>query len=373
MQLLAQADNFIQMTTATFDPSLGRVSQQEKSGRAIMALQQQSDSGNSNYLQNLAEISMTYEAKVVLDLIPAIYDRPGRLARTLDEEGEAETIMLNQRFYHDPRSKQPVPLKPTEQPPVSPAPGPGLGAPPPAGGGPGMIPPGGPPPGMPPQPPQPPMSPPAPPEVKHYDLRKGIYSVAVDIGKQRTTALQEGSEAIGQILQSNPQLMPLIGPTWMKFQSWPGARELADILAKMRDKQFPGLVGGEDGQPSPEQMAAQMQQMGQQLQAIQAQLQAAMKTIETEQIKSQAALQKAEMDNQTKLQIAGMEQQSKVMLEHLKGELEQIRLAIEGAHESRMKDADRAHETAMAVAAPILQPPDLGFKGPNEMPLETPE
>jgi hypothetical protein len=361
MQLLAQADNFIQMTTATFDPSLGRISQQEKSGRAIMALQQQSDSAQSNYLQNLADVSMVYEAKVVLDVLPVIYGRPGRIARILDEEGESETIILNQPYYTEPQTKRPVPLRPGQQPPMPPGPPQGPAGPP----GPGPMP-GG----------SPPMPAPKRPEVKHYDLSKGIYSVAVNIGKQKQTAMQEGAEMIGQILQSRPELMPILGPTWMKYQSWPGARELADLLTKMRDKQFPGLVGGEDGQPSPAQVQQQMEQMGQQMQMMQAQLQAAVQKLETDFVKSQAALQKAEMEQQAMLQKAQMDNAAKVevartqaqsdqTLAELKAQLEGIKAMLQ----SREAEADREHEAALTVAEAALEPPSLEYTGPAETPI----
>jgi hypothetical protein len=375
MQLLQQADNFIQTTMATHDPSLGRFSDREKSGRAIMALQQQGEAANSHYLQNLA-MAMEYEAKVILDLIPAIYDRPGRIARTLDEEGEGETILVNQRFYREPgEAGRPIPLRDGEEPPIpaGPPPGPPPGAPPP----PGMPPPGAPVHGGPPVPQGPPMQPPAPPEVKHYDLRKGIYSVAVSIGKQRQTALQEGAEEIGQILQARPEMMPILGPIYFKYREFPGADSIAEDMRKLRDKQFPFLAEGDDGQPTPEQMQSQMDQMGQQLQMMGAQLQAAIKAIETEQAKQQATLQKAEMDNMTKIRLAEIKAQSEVQLESMKGEfraaLEEIKAvlareqgAFQRGHESEEKDRDREHETVMKVTDAALEPPDMTFRGEAE-------
>jgi hypothetical protein len=412
MQLLQQADQFIQITTATYDPSLGRENPREKSGRAIMALQQQADAGTSHYLQNLALISMMYEAKVVLDLIPKIYDRPGRIARTLDEEGESESVMLNQPFYSEPETKRPIPLGPGEMPPPPP---PGPGGPPmmaPSGppsmmGGPGPAPgPSGPPPMGPPGAPGPPMEgglpmggpvppggpggpqgpqmPPAPPKVKHYDLSKGIYSVAVSIGKKRQTALEEASEEIGQILQAQPQLMPLIGPVYFKNRDFPGAPEIADILKKLQEQQFPFLAGGEeDGQPSPEQMQSQLQQLTQQLEMMGAQLQGAMKALETEQAKQQATMMKAEMDNQTKLKIAEMESQTKLLMEKLGGKLEEISMKLE--HDATQKDfdreqkeldrgqkdehlvADHEHDREMAELEPMM---DLRYAPPTPEPRE---
>lgn len=397
MQLLAQADTFISITTATFDPSLGRQNSNEKSGKAIMALQQQSDSGNSHYLHNLADISMTYEAMVILDLIPTIYDRPGRIARTLDEEGESEAIMLNQPFYHDRESKQPIPLGPGQRPPM---PGPPQGPPQ------GMMPPPGP--GMPSGGPGgPPAMPQQPPKVKHYDLRKGVYTVAVSIGKQRATAMQEGAEEIGQILQSQPQLMPLIGPLYFKYREFPGAREMADLMKKVRDKQFPGLDADKDSGPTVEQATAKVEELQQQMQMMGQQLQMAMRQIETDQAKQQATMakaqldaqtatqktqidaqvqmQKAQMDNETKLQIEQMRNESAALLAGIEGRLKQLeaekarehdtlKMAAGQQFEAGKMGADQEHQAAMqdksAESAAALKEADLNWKSANQVPLD---
>lgn len=379
MQLLMQADQFIQATTATYDPSLGRTNSKEKSGRAIMALQEQGDQSNSHYMHNLADISMNYEARVVLDLIPAIYDRPGRIARTLDEEDESETVMLNAPFVTDPKTKRPMPPPPPPQaPPGMPRsmPPPGLMGPPPGGPGPGGMAPGGPPPGMP-----PPM--PKQPEVKHYDLRKGIYSVAISIGKTRQSALQEGAEEIGQILQAQPQLMPIIGPLYFKYRDFPGAKELSDLLKKMRDKQFPGLDNDEENGPTIEQATAKVQQLEQQLQMMGAQMQGAMKALETEQVKQQATMQKAQidaqvtmqkaqMDNDSKVAVEGIKQETQLMLKALEGKLQQILQAQKLGHETVQAESDKTHEATMAATATAPAPyPE--WSGDNPTPLELPK
>ena len=377
MQLLQMADQFIQATTATYDPSLGRTNSKEKSGRAIMALQEQGDQSNSHYMHNLADISMNYEARVVLDLIPTIYDRPGRIARTLDEEDESQTVMLNAPFVTDPQTKRPMPPPPVQQgPPGMPRsmPPPGMMAPPPGGPGPGGMAPG----------PQPGMPPPMPkqPEVKHYDLRKGIYSVAISIGKTRQSALQEGAEEIGQILQAQPQLMPIIGPLYFKYRDFPGAKELSELLKKMRDKQFPGLDNDEENGPTVEQATAKVQQLEQQLQMMQANLQGAIKAIETEQVKQQSTMQKAQLDaqvtmqkaqldNQGKLQVEEIKQQTALMLKALEGKLQQILQAQKIGHETVQAEEDKAHQATMAATATAPTPyPE--WTGANDEPLEMP-
>jgi hypothetical protein len=378
MALVGQMDQAIQAATATFSPSLGAVSTEQRSGRAILALQNQGDAGTSDYVSNLADISMMYEATVILDLVPEVYDRPGRIARILTEEGESDMILLNQPFYHD-QNKVPMPLKPGQQPP--PMPGPPVPMGPPAGAPSGM----GPMPSGPPMPPAggPPVPPPIIPKIKFFDLRKGVYSVAVSVGKSRQTALEEGDEAIAQVLQAQPNLMTLLGPLWLKYKQTPWAREMADLLGKYRDMTFPGLKADDENMPTPQQMQGQITQMGQQLQMLTAQLQAAVQKIQTEEVKQQAVLAKAQMDNETKLQIAQLEANSKAMLERLYAEFETLKTMLQHGHEAKESALDRvhdvvttaqgqAHAAAMGAAGAAAKPPDLTYRAPSSVPIEPP-
>jgi hypothetical protein len=353
MELLQQADQFIQAATAVFDPSLGRLNQKERSGKAIQALQSQGDAGNSNYLDNLAEISLALESRVVLDLIPAIYDRPGRIARIMDAEDKSTTVMFNKHYFEHPQSGRPVgmPPGPNGAPPVPPAqPG-------------GVV-----------------------PKVKFYDLRKGIYTVSVTIGKSYQTRLEAGGEMIGEFLQSAPQLMPIIGPLWLKYQDWPGAREMSDLLAKIRDKQMPGLTADEN-QPSPEQLQAQIQQMQQGMQLTQAQLQAAMQEIKTEQAKQQALIMKAQIEADKDLKLQAMKDAALIAAAKIKAGMQQdeardeaIALASEQGADAAAQAAEHDHERGMAhfqaahgVASAAQQPPPEGPQPPEIQQPEEPQ
>jgi hypothetical protein len=321
MQLIQEADNFIQAATAVYDPSLGRVSAKERSGKAILASQDQSNAATSNYLANMADISMTYEAKVILDLIPAIYDREGRVARILDLEGESSSVILNAPFYHDPRTKRPTMVQPGQMPPQGTAP-------------------------------------------KHFDLSKGRYGVSVTVGKTYQTRLEQGATEIGAILQSDPALMPLIGPTYFKFRDFPGSNEIAELLKKLRQKTFPGLDAGDENSPEAAQAKAEaLQSENQQLKQA---LQQAGKMIETEQVKHQAAITmaqiKAETDraktqtdeniarqnNATKLAIARITAAKESMDAIREDQEESIALSQNLAHEAQEASEDRAHEVGMA-------------------------
>jgi hypothetical protein len=346
MMLLQQADQFIQSATATFDPSLGRVMGKERSGVAIDKLQGQADAASSNFLQSLANVSMDYEATVILDLIPRIYDRPGRLTRTLSTEDKTEMVMLNMPFVMNPVTKRPTAVECVKDPktgkyveplqPVRP---------------------------LPPSNPQDPES--GPPPIKYYDLSKGIYAVAVTVGRSRQTMMQEGADEIGQILQAQPQLLPIIGPIYFKFRDFPGSREIAELLQKMRDKDMPWLTG-EGPEMSIEQAQAKIQSLTQQVQEMQQMIEQGKKmlesdqlkqqaTMQTEQMKSQTTLQKAQMDNESKERIATGEQQMRIALEAMKQRMDQMEAMLQRSHEKDLEQTNAAHESALESQKSVLE------------------
>jgi hypothetical protein len=255
-------------------------------------------------------------------------------------EDESETVMLNQAFVTHPKTGRPVPVPngPDGQPQFPPIP-PGMGP---------------------------------KPEIKNYDLRKGIYSVSISIGKSYQTRLQQGADEIGEILTARPELMPLIGPIYFKFRDFPGASEIGDLLAKVRDKQMPGLMGDEQG-PTPEQAQAQMQATGQQMKAMQSQLEQAMKAIETDQAKQQATIMKAEMDNASRERIAAMNQETKLAVEGMSQKMDVVMAALQHANERKRAEFDAAHDVAKGAAqaeqAATVKAMDLTFRAPNTQPL----
>jgi hypothetical protein len=362
MQLLQQADQYIQATTSTFDPSLGRGGS-DRSGRAVMALQQQTDAGTSQYLDNLAAISMTYEAKVILDLIPAVYDRPGRVVQIVKGEEDQSAAIVNLPFFMDPESGRPRPI------PVGGIPQMPGGPPPPGGLVPGLPPVGAPsPPGMPPMGGLPPMGMPpgagpvppgmpfpggngaapmilSPPKRKFFDLTTGVYGVSVSVGRSFQTRLDEGAAEIGQILQGNPALLPLIGPLYFRYRDFPGSQEISELLKKERQHMMPWL--DEDEGDNVAALTAQLQQLQEQGQQLQAELAKASDYIKTDQAKwaAQAALAqgKADLDvhlqsmkDATTIQVEKLRAMTKGLVTTEKGVQEQTELAMKQRHAREM-------------------------------------
>jgi hypothetical protein len=273
LALVDQADAYIKSTTFVHDPSLGS-SAGSRSGRAVLALQQQADIGNSNYLENLASVSMTYEAKVLLDLIPKIYDRPGRVARILGTDDEVKQVVLNAPFSTTD-SGRPVPMLPAS--PFSP-PGP-VGR---------------------------------PRNIKRFDLAQGKYVATVSIGKAYRTRVEQGADELAQVLQASPNLMPLIGDLYFKYRDFPGHLEIARRLKKLA----PPEVREDDDEIDPQQLKAQVEQIkaesGQMIEQMTAQLQELTKVIESKVIEQQAQIQKAQIDAQARVRVAEIQAEAQL-------------------------------------------------------------
>ena len=325
MLLLQQAREFIHQGTGAFESALGQQSSNAKSGRAVLALQQQHQAGSSHFIDNLAEISMTYEARVILDLIPHIYDRPGRVARILDAEDNPKTVMLNQPFTMNPQTKRPQAVPPQGPPqmgppPPMPPPPPGM-APPgmPPGmappGMPGMPGPGGPPSGMPgmPGPGGPPPEPPGE-APKHFDLRKGRYGVTVSIGKSYKSRSEEGADELGQLFQAQPQLFQILGDIYLKFRDFPGHLEAAARVKKL----LPQPLQEETGQPSPEQLQQQLQQAGEMVEKLTQALDQKTQEAAAKLPELQMDAQRAAADREAKLQIERMKNETQLAVASMK-------------------------------------------------------
>jgi len=202
IQAKVGASDDIKSTTGQYDASLG-MQGNEKSGRAILARERQSDTGTYHYVDNLAR-AVRHLTRQIVDLIPKIYDTQ-RIARIIGLDGEADMAMI------DPTQPEPVRKIVDQQ----------TGA---------VI-------------------------KKIYNPSVGKYDVCVTTGPSYMTKRQEAAESMAQVLQANPALWQVAGDLLVKNFDWPGADDLAKRLRKMID---PKLL--EDSEEAlPELMAAQQQ------------------------------------------------------------------------------------------------------------------
>ncbi len=314
---IGQFSQGIHDTTGIPSSSLGEVDPTIKSGRAILALQKQTEHGTSDYLHNMAR-SMTYEGRIVNDLLPKIYDRQGRLAQIIKGDTDPETVMIGQPFVM--QKGRPM------------------------------------------------VAPPGAPNATTYKLTPDTdWTIAVKVGKAYDTRREQESASMGEILTSQPGLFPAYADLFFAAQDWPGSQQMKERARMMLPPQIlQQLDAKEQGQqPIPPQVQAQMQALGQQNQAMAKELEAKTQFIQTEQVKaqSQAMIQQMKIaadermdarDNQVKLAIASMqaqmEQQTLILKEALAATREGIHQTKEQAHQRAMAETDAALEVGHAEA-----------------------
>lgn len=238
------ASDDIKGTTGQYDSSLGQTSN-ERSGKAILAREKQTDTGTYHFIDNYAR-TVRYVTRQIVDLIPKYYDTE-RIARIVGLDGEVSMAKIN------PNQPEPV-KKIVDQN--------------------GIV------------------------MEKVYNPSVGTYDVMVTTGPSYMTKRQETQESMGQLLQGNPELWKVAGDLFVKEMDWPGAQDLAARLRKTID---PKLL--EDGDKSPELQAAeqQMQQMSSELEGMHAMLRNVSQSFEAQdlQIKKFEAEVKA-FDSETK-------------------------------------------------------------------------
>lgn len=281
MTMAAQAaKDDVHSTTGIPPVSLGQLDPHERSGRAIQALQGQAEVGGSGYLDNFVNITLHYDGKVVRDLIPRIFDRPGRIVPAVGLDEKRRMVMLNYPYVDGPDGQ---PIKALQnwvkgQPVPKEIPGP-----PGPDGKPQML------------------------EVKYVDLSKGQFSTAPTVGKSFATKREAVNDAIQNIMKVvPPEMAAALAPAFIESLDTPDSRKLADIAKKALPPQLASAYDDGTGGPSPEvQMLQQQLQQAQQL----LQSKAAEKQAEA-QAKGQIDLQKTQMQESAESQRTAAEIQA---------------------------------------------------------------
>ena len=306
--VIQQADQDIKATTGRFDPSLGAISSNERSGKAIQALQQQGEQSSSHFLMNLAQISMPHEARIVLDLIPKVYDRPGRILRTLGKDDQQEQMVM----VAGPNG-QPMPM---------------------------------------------PAQPQGKPVPSAVDLSRGQYAVTVSVGKSAASQKDANLDLLMALAESTKGAsVPFTADIIAKQMDGPIGDEMAERMELMNPAIAQAKAAKQQGIP-PEAQSAVLA-MQQQMQQMQQQLQEAQQIIQTEQHKAQAQaqleMQKAQIaadlkgrDVEIEAQKAQLKAQADAEANAAKIAAEMERVRLENEYKLRLQNDQQAHELALA-------------------------
>jgi hypothetical protein len=202
MQEAQIASEDMKALTGIYDASLGARSN-ETSGKAILARQREGDVSTAHFVANL-NISLVQAGRVLVDLIPKIYDTE-RTIRILGEDETENMVPINSVVMSD--RGEPVLVN---------------------------------------------------------DLSQGRYDVRLRVGPNYTTKRLEAAESMMAFAQSVPGAAAVIADLIAKNSDWPGSEEIAERLKRAIPPQILGEDAEQEIDPMQQQMAAQaaaMQEM----------------------------------------------------------------------------------------------------------------
>jgi hypothetical protein len=93
MSALQGMNQDLMAVVGIFDPA--QLPQGQQSGKALQGQQQQADMTNFHYYDNLTR-SIRHTGRIILDLIPKIYDRE-RVMRIIGDDGKPEMVTINEQ------------------------------------------------------------------------------------------------------------------------------------------------------------------------------------------------------------------------------------------------------------------------------------
>lgn len=259
----------IKATTRVYDAKLGAKSN-ETSGRAISERKAQGDTSNYHYTDNLTR-SLRYMGKVILDLIPKIYDVRTML-RIIGEDGETQRVSVVNDKTQPAYQEQTL-----------------------ADGTLKAI----------------------------YNIGVGIYDVVPGVGPSYQTKRQEAFDMLTKLVNSDPEVMKVAGDIIMKYSDIPGAPEIARRLAANLPAHLQPMTG-ENMQNLPPQVALIIRQLTEQNKQLTQQLNDMANTLKNKTIE-QEGKERVEMAKlQSNEDIAALQAQTKSLEISVKAQSDQM-------------------------------------------------
>lgn len=253
-QMLSLMQNNVKSSLGMYKASIGDTESQQ-SGRAILALKKESDTGTAHFGENQA-ISVTHCGRILVDLIPHYYDTK-RVLRILGEDGKAESASIDPGLQE---AGKPVAMKQFQ---VD-----------------GKI-------------------------KRIYNLNVGKYDVTVTTGPGYTTSRQEASTIMTELANSakDPVSAAIMRYGAVKNSDFHGSEEIMRMLKAMLP---PQLQQPDDTQLPPEAMQ-KIGELTQKIQAMQQQGQELMQ--ENQRLKSgaQTGMAKINADHDAKMQALALD------------------------------------------------------------------
>jgi len=251
---IAAAQDMQATTGIRFDATLNE-RMYDESGKALRELKRVGDLGNFHYVDNLAR-SLRHTGRILIDLIPKIYDTP-RVLTILREDDSEEQVGI------DPSLSKPAGETQTPE---------------------GQT-------------------------RKLYNPKLGEYDVAVTVGPSFATKRAEAADSMLQFMKAVPQAGPMIGDLIAKNMDWPGAEEIATRLAAS----LPPNLLGKDMSNFPPEAKAMLSALQMQLQQLTQEHQRAIAIIGDKEADREIEREKIARDLEGKITVALVNAESKMV------------------------------------------------------------
>lgn len=279
-------------TTGIFDASLGNQGN-ETSGQAILQRQHQSNLTTMHFMDNLVR-SFRLGGEIIAELIPKIYDT-AREVQILGEDEKPKLVQINQEYQDE------------------------------AG------------------------------QTKHHDLTKGKYALTVTSGKAFDSKRSEAFDTMQQVLQTNPNLMNIIGDIFFRNSDMAGADQLAERFQKMLPPQLQ-----DNKSPLPPEAQAAIAHAQQQMQAMQGQLQQLMFEKQAKTVEIQGKMQQIAAQSQADITLENRKMEVQVAVAEIEAKsqiLQQRAQFVEDlwkqfhgdAHDAAKQAREHMHEHQMSA------------------------
>lgn len=168
MSALQGMNQDLMAVVGIFDP--GQLPQGQQSGKALQGQQQQADMTNFHYYDNLTR-SIRHTGRIILDLIPKIYDRQ-RVMRIIGDDGKPDMVTINEQGQDEQGMSKVL-----------------------------------------------------------NDVTVGEYDVVMETGPGYNSKRQEAVDSMMGLLGADPTLMQTAGDLIFRNMDFPGAEIIADRLA----------------------------------------------------------------------------------------------------------------------------------------------
>ena len=233
----------VQTSLGMFKASVGETESQQ-SGRAILALQRESDTGTYHFGANLG-LSIRHAGRIIVDMIPHYYDSK-RIVRILGEDGEMQSVQIDPNAQSSYQPVQGQPFKAIFNP--------GLGK----------------------------------------------YDVSITVGPSYNTKRMEAAATYVELAKgsADPASAAVLRYLTVKNSDFSGADEAAKMLRAL----LPPAVADAAGSDPVPKLMARMQQMGAQMQQMQEQGQ----KLQDENMKLRSGVQEAQIKVQAEAQVEAM-------------------------------------------------------------------